>query len=183
MLAMIFHEFGHVFHQLNSPSHYFALGHLSVMKDKGISEYGYAPKPTFVEPKTNLFNRKKLLQKAQEDFEKQMSSWANSSAYTSRLINRLKYFGGDGPATIVDFAKGVIEYTKKHMGTYAGERMPEMVAEGFTAQMMGVGLGSELQALFETYGGMVPNDEMKLSTDEGYSLADLMSDFKKKLGG
>lgn len=181
MLAMIFHEFGHVFHQINSPSHYFVLGHLAILKDKGASEYGYAPKPTYVEPQSNIFNRSKMRRIANEQFQKDMDTWNNLSDYANRLVGRLKYFGGDGPAKILAFCKGVIPYTRKNMGTYASERMPEVVAEGFAAQVMGIPLGDALQELYETYGGLVPNDEMKLSVDAGFNLGELLDEFKQQM--
>ncbi|QRN97657.1 hypothetical protein JRI60_00770 [Archangium violaceum] len=37
-LAAVFHEFGHVFHQLTAPSHYFMLGILGILQGRGQSE-------------------------------------------------------------------------------------------------------------------------------------------------
>jgi hypothetical protein len=168
--AMIAHEFGHVFHQLHRPSHYVALSKLSELYKKSKSEFVHHSLP--VRGKAKFFG-KKTQKQLDDEYDMAMDRWQNNAKYVDSYLGKMRHFGGDMPPAMIDFGKGVAGYVQKTMGGYASERAPEVVAEGFAGLMMGVSLGSELQQLYETFGGYVPSSKMKLEADLGYSFTEI----------
>jgi hypothetical protein len=137
ILAMVFHEFGHLLHQMMSASHYFALGALGVLQSKHNSEF-----PT----------------------------------------HRFLYlFSNGNQIAMKAFHEGIKKYAALHVGVYASDREPEIVAEIFSGLMMGVVYEKGAMDIYEAFGGFLPPKEMRYEQKEVGKLEDIMQQFNKQI--
>ena len=176
-LAAIFHEFGHVIHQLTSPGLYFALGQLSIYGGKADSELDDIAAPV---PKTTLKPWKRAdvaaaNQAAQQRHQQDLQSLQD-------LRNKRSMFA-DMPAPSVAraFREAYKPTVRNLMGAYAADREPEVVAEGYAAQMMGITLPAEVLTLYQQFGGITPVAASLLPGRAATTAADLMTAYANRV--